>query len=58
MSDIQEVPSSIHDYTLEIFSESTGSGAGSTQLHEDKWIAAWCEKKQNPIKKTEIKIEG
>ena len=58
MSDVQEVPSSLHGYTLEIFSESTGSGAGYTQPHEDKWVAARYEKKRNPVKKTEIKVEG
>ena len=57
MSVIQEVPSSIHGYTLEIFCESKGYGAGSTQPHDDNWVAAWYEKR-NPVKKTEIKIEG
>ena len=31
---------------------------GSTQHREDNWVATWFEKKQNLVKKTEIKVEG
>ena len=40
------------------FSGSIGSGTGTTQPHEDNWVAAWYEKKRNPVKKTEIKVVG
>ena len=29
---------------------------GSTQPHAVNWVAAWYEKHQNPVKKTEIKV--
>ena len=34
------------------FSGSIGSGTGSTQPREDNWVVA------DPVKKTEIKVEG
>ena len=40
------------------FSRSIGSGMGSTQPREANWLATWYEKLQNPVKKTEIKVEG
>ena len=54
---IQEVPSSIPGYTR-IFSGSIQSGTGSIQPREDKWVAALYEKYRNPVKKTEIRVEG
>ena len=40
------------------FSGSIGSGTGSTQAREDNSIATRYEKWRNPVKKTEIKVEG
>ena len=43
---------------LNFFSGSIESGTGSTQPREDNWVAICYEKKRNPVKKTEIKVEG
>ena len=40
------------------FSGSIGSGTGFTQPREDNWVATRYEKWRNPVKKTEIKVEG
>ena len=58
MSTIQEVTG--FDFRLQAgnFFGRKGSGKGSTQPHEANWMATLYEKQRNPIKKTEIKVEG
>ena len=40
------------------FSGSIGSGTGSTQPREEKLCSYLNEKERNPVKETEIKVEG
>ena len=51
-------PGFVPGYTLEIFSESMGSGTGSIQPREENWVAVLYYKMRNPVNKTEIMVEG